>query len=52
MEDRPLEEGMVLNLEPSHYELGLGAFHAEDTVVVTRTGSRTLSRAPLRLYEL
>lgn len=52
MEDRALEEGMVLNLEPSHYELGLGAFHAEDTVVVTRTGSRTLSRAPLRLYEL
>ncbi len=52
MEDRPLEEGMVLNLEPSHYELGLGAFHAEDTVVVTRTGHRTLSGAPLKLYEI
>lgn len=52
MEDRPLEQGMVLNLEPSHYELGLGAFHAEDTVVVTRSGHRTLSAAPLRLYEL
>jgi Xaa-Pro aminopeptidase len=52
MEDRPLEESMVLNLEPSHYELGLGAFHAEDTVVVTRTGHRTLSAASLRLYEL
>jgi Xaa-Pro aminopeptidase len=52
MEDRPLEEGMVLNLEPSHYELGLGAFHAEDTVVVTRTGHRTLSKAPLKLFEL
>jgi len=52
MEDRSLEEGMVLNLEPSHYELGLGAFHAEDTVVVTRTGHRTLSDAPLKLYEL
>ena len=52
MEDRPLEEGMVLNLEPTHYELGLGAFHAEDTVVVTRTGHRSLSRAPLKLYEL
>jgi Xaa-Pro aminopeptidase len=52
MEDRPLEEGMVLNLEPSHYELGLGAFHAEDTVVVTRTGHRTMSGAPLKLYEL
>ncbi len=52
MEDRPLEEGMVLNLEPTHYELGLGAFHAEDTVVVTRTGHRSLSRAPFKLYEL
>jgi len=52
MEDRPLEEGMVLNLEPSHYELGLGAFHAEDTVVVTRTGHETLSGAPLELYAL
>ena len=52
MEDRPLDEGMVLNLEPTHYELGLGAFHAEDTVVVTNTGHRSLSRAPLKLYEL
>ena len=52
MEDRPLEEGMVLNLEPTHYELGLGAFHAEDTVAVTRTGHRSLSKAPLKLYEI
>lgn len=52
MEDRPLEEGMVLNLEPSHYEVGLGAFHAEDTVVVTRNGCKSLQRSSFRLYEV
>ncbi len=52
MEDRPLEEGMVLNLEPSYYEVGLGAFHAEDTVVVTRNGCRSLQRSSFDLYEL
>lgn len=52
MEDRPLEVGMVLNLEPSHYEVGLGAFHAEDTVVVTRNGCKSLQRSSFRLYEL
>lgn len=51
-EDRPLEVGMVLNLEPSHFELGLGAFHAEDTVVVTRAGHKTLPGAALTLYAL
>lgn len=52
MEDRPLEAGMVLNLEPTHYELGLGAFHAEDTVVVTRTGWRSLQGSSFRLFEV
>jgi len=52
MEDRPLEEGMVLNLEPTHYELGLGAFHAEDTVVVTHNGCKSLQRSSFRLYEV
>lgn len=51
-EDRPLESGMVLNLEPSHYELGLGAFHAEDTVVVTSNGCESLQRCSFRLYEI
>lgn len=52
MEDRPLETNMVLNLEPSHYELGLGALHAEDTVVVTPIGYRSLQRSSFRLVEL
>lgn len=46
-----LEEGMVLNIEPPYYELGLGGFQVEDTVVVTDKGFRfltTLSRELMR----
>lgn len=38
-----LEEGMVLNVEPPYYELGLGGFQVEDTVVVTDKGFRFLT---------
>ncbi len=52
MEDRCVEEGMVLNLEPSHYELGLGVLHAEDTVLVTGTGCRSLQHIGFHLYQM
>ena len=38
-----LEEGMVFNVEPPYYELGLGGFQVEDTVVVTDKGFRFLT---------
>jgi Xaa-Pro dipeptidase len=52
MENRPLEEGMVINLEPTHYELGLGCFHAEDTVVVTKDGCKSLQEVSFELFEV
>ena len=33
-----LEAGMVINVEPPYYELGLGGFQVEDTIVVTEDG--------------
>ena len=41
--DIVLEEGMVFNVEPPYYELGLGGFQVEDTVVVTDKGFRFLT---------
>jgi Xaa-Pro aminopeptidase len=38
-----LEAGMVINIEPPYYELGLGGFTIEDTLVVTETGFEWLS---------
>ena len=38
-----LEEGMVINVEPPYYELGLGGLQVEDTIVVTDTGFRFLT---------
>lgn len=38
-----LEVGMVFNIEPPYYELGLGGFQVEDTVVVTDKGFRLLT---------
>jgi Xaa-Pro aminopeptidase len=38
-----LEEGMVFNIETPYYELGLGGFQVEDTVVVTENGFRFLT---------
>ncbi len=46
-----LEEGMVFNVEPPYYELGLGAFQIEDSLVVTNKGYRsfmTLDRGLLK----
>ncbi|MBW2634002.1 MAG: M24 family metallopeptidase, partial [Deltaproteobacteria bacterium] len=33
-----LEEGMVVNVETPYYEMGLGGFQLEDTVLVTPDG--------------
>jgi len=38
-----LEVGMIFNIEPPYYELGLGGFQVEDTVVVTDKGFRLLT---------
>ena len=50
LDDTPLEEGMVLNLETPFYEVGFGAVHLEDTYVVTATGSRRFPRTPRDLF--
>ena len=44
--DLPLEEGMILNLEPALWRDGVGGVRLEDTYVITREGHRVLSRAP------
>jgi len=49
-----LEGGMVLNVEPPYYELGLGGFQVEDTIVVTDSGYRfltTLNRDLIRVSQ-
>jgi Xaa-Pro aminopeptidase len=44
--DLPLEEGMILNLEPALWQDGVGGVRLEDTYVITADGYRTLSRSP------
>jgi Xaa-Pro dipeptidase len=44
--DLPLEEGMILNLEPALWQDGVGGVRVEDTYLITTDGHRTLSRAP------
>ena len=38
-----LEAGMVMDIEPPYYEIGLGAFHVEDTFVITEDGTELLT---------
>jgi Xaa-Pro aminopeptidase len=45
LDDTPLEEGMVLNLETPFYEVGFGAVHLEDTYHITATGARRLAQS-------
>lgn len=47
-----LEAGMVFNIEPPYYELGLGGFQVEDTVVVTDNGFRLLTTLDRGLWVL
>jgi Xaa-Pro dipeptidase len=44
-----LEPGMVLEVETPYYEIGFGGLQVEDTVVVTETGYRMLTRSPREL---
>lgn len=45
-----LQEGMVYTIEPGIYLPGLGGYRHSDTVIVTKTGSRTITNSP-RSYE-
>jgi Xaa-Pro aminopeptidase len=43
-EETLLEEGMVVNVEPTHIEPGDARYHIEDSVLITRDGCEVLSR--------
>jgi Xaa-Pro aminopeptidase len=44
-----LEQGHVVTVEPGLYYLGLGGVRIEDVALVTRSGSRNLTRVPKAL---
>lgn len=46
MNDTRLKAGMVVTVEPGLYYAGIGGMRIEDTVLVTRTGIRNLTRFP------
>ncbi|MFW9948858.1 MAG: M24 family metallopeptidase [Candidatus Thorarchaeota archaeon] len=50
--DRPLEENMLISVEPGIYIAGLGGFRHSDTVLITEDGYMKLSEAPENLDEL
>jgi hypothetical protein len=41
--DRPLEPGMIVNIEAPLYHLGFGGMNVEDTLLVTATGAEWLT---------
>jgi Xaa-Pro dipeptidase len=47
-----VEAGMVLSIEVPHYEIGLGGFNLEDTVLVTDEGIERLTTIDRELFEL
>lgn len=51
-DDRVLEPGMVLSVEPGLYVPGLGGFRHSDTVVVTEQGNELTTRYPRDLDSL
>lgn len=48
----PLEEGMVLTIEPGLYQPGVGGIRLEDDVLVTSVEPELLCRLPLELREI
>ena len=44
-----LEENMTINIETPYYELGWGATHVEETMLITRNGCECLYTLPLSL---
>lgn len=47
-----IEAGMVLSIEVPYYEVGLGGFNLEDTVLVTDEGIEKLTTIDRELFEL
>ena len=41
--EKPLEAGMLINIEPTHIEQGVARYHIEDTVLVKEEGVEILS---------
>jgi len=50
--DRPLEENMVISVEPGIYIPGLGGFRHSDTVLITNDSYMKLTKAPESLDEV
>jgi Xaa-Pro dipeptidase len=48
----PLQEGMVVTIEPGFYVPGLGGFRHSDTLLVTATGSEPITEHPRSLDAL
>lgn len=48
----PLQEGMVITIEPGIYIPGLGGVRIEDTVLVTATGAAVLTKIPKQFKQL
>jgi Xaa-Pro aminopeptidase len=48
--DAVLEPGMVVNVEFPYNYLGVGVFNVEDTIQITKTGNKRLSKLSRELY--
>ena len=51
-DDRTLEPGMIVSIEPGVYIPGVGGFRHSDTVLITESGALRLTDAPETLEEL